>query len=297
MPILSKLYVPNDTYTDDAVFEITQENGLFRAERKPHPQGRPLMEPLRYRPSIDRPFGKSRISGAVMSITDSAVREALRTEVSAEFFTAPQRYLLGADEEAFNKPKWTQYITSIFLASRDENGEVPTYGQLPQMSMQPHLDYSRQLAASFAGETSIPISSLGVIHDNPSSAEAIHAAREDLIIEAEGLNITNGVALRNIGLLILAIMQDKRVADLDEIEKTITPIFRNPEKPSRVSQADAIVKQAAAIPWIAETEVALEELGYTDDQRMRMLSDKHKADGRRVLDEALARVRGTNGNV
>ena len=59
------------------------------------------MEPLVYRPSLDRPFGKSRITRAVMSITDSAVREALRTEVSAEFFTTPQKYLLGADEELF----------------------------------------------------------------------------------------------------------------------------------------------------------------------------------------------------
>jgi hypothetical protein len=35
----------------------------------------------------------------------------------------------------------------------------------------------RQLAAQFAGETGVPLNSLGVVQDNPSSAEAIYATR------------------------------------------------------------------------------------------------------------------------
>ena len=285
-------------FTDTAVVEIEYKNSSWTATRKEHSQGRPLMEPLRYRPSIDRPFGKSRINRAVMSITDNAVREVLRTEVGAEFFTAPQRYILGAEEEAFEKSRWEQYITSVALFSRDPDGELPKYGQLTQMTMQPHMEYMRELAAQFSGETSIPISSLGVIHDNPSSAEAIHASREDLIIEAEDLNETNGISLRNIGLLALAIMQNKTVFELTDNEKTLMPKFKNPAKPSVVSQSDAIVKQASAIPWIAETTVALEELGYTEEKITRMMSDKRKADGRKTLDEIFARARGSaNGNV
>lgn len=37
--------------------------------------------------------------------------------------------------------------------------------------------------------------------------------------------------------------------------------------------------------------MALEELGYTDEQIERMLSDKRRADGQRVLDEVLGRAK------
>lgn len=273
-----------NVYTEKAVIEVERVGGRWTAERKPHPQGRPLMEPLVYRPSIDRPFGKSRINRAVMSLTDSAIRTAIRTEVSAEFFTSPQKYLLGAPDTIFeDKTKWDAYVGAIFAISKDEDGDIPQFGQLAQMSMQPHIDQMRSLAARFAGETSIPVSSLGVIHDNPSSAEAMYAATEDLIIEAEDLNDVNGSALRNIGMLALAIANGKTVEELTESEMTITPKFRNPAMPSIVSQSDAMVKQAGAAPWIAETDVFLEELGYTEEQRTRMLADKRKADASNIV--------------
>lgn len=270
-------------YTDDAVIEIHKVNDNWVSTRLPHVMGRPLMEPMVYRPSLSKPFGKSRISRAVMSITDNAVRECLRSELGAEFYTTPQKYLLGASDDDFDKPKWEAYIGSIFTASRDENGDLPVFGQLAQASMQPHTEYMRELAAQFAGATSVPISSLGVIHDNPASAEAIYAAKEDLIIEAESLNETNGISLRNIGLMALAISQNKKMEDLTDEEKSIIPVFKNPAMPSVVSQSDAIVKQVSAMPWIGETEVALEELGYDESQRIRMMSDKTKAQSKATL--------------
>ncbi|HIW77057.1 MULTISPECIES: phage portal protein [Gordonibacter] len=265
-------------YTDKAVIEIARSGGRWAATRKRHPHGRPLMEPLIYSPSLDRPFGKSRISRAVMSITDSAVRTALRTEVSAEFFTSPQKYLMGADSTIFeDKSKWDAYLGAIFAVSKDEDGDIPQFGQLSQMSMQPHTEYMRSLAARFSGETNIPVSSLGVIHDNPSSAEAIYVAKEDLIIEAMNLNKTNGIALRNVALLVIAMLQNKPLPKLKDDERAIKAHFRNPAMPSVVSQADAMCKIASAAPWIAETEVFLEEIGFDEAQRDRLLSDKRKA--------------------
>ena len=143
--------------------------------------------------------------------------------------------------------------------------------------MQPHMDYIRSLAARFSGETCIPISSLGVIHDNPSSAEAIYAAKEDLVIEAENLNSTNGNSLRNIGLICLAILNRCSIDDLPADLKTISPRFKNPAMPSIVSQSDAMVKQASVAPYLAETEVFLEELGYNEEQRTRILNEKKRS--------------------
>ena len=61
--------------------------------------------------------------------------------------------------------------------------------------------------------------------------------------------------------------------------------WRNPAMPSVVSQSDAMVKQVAAIPWLADTSVALEELGYTDNQIVRLQAEKRRAQAGTVLDK------------
>lgn len=61
---------------------------------------------------------------------------------------------------------------------------MPQFGQLTQGSMQPHIDYMRSLAVRFSGETNVSLSELGVVSDNPSSAEAIYAAKEALVAAA-----------------------------------------------------------------------------------------------------------------
>ena len=229
-----------------------------------------------------------------MTITDSAVREALRTEIASEFMTSPQKYLLGTDGDPFeNQDRWMAYTGAIINIDRGRDGEMPEFGQLPQGSMQPHMDYIRNLAARFSGETSIPISSLGVIHDNPSSAEAIYAAKEDLVIEAEHLNMTNGNSLRNIGLMMLAILNRCSIAELSDEYKTITPRFKNPAMPSIVSQSDAMVKQASVAPYLAETEVFLEELGYSEEQRTRIINEKKRAEAGFTLERLME---GSNGS-
>lgn len=284
-PSWVNLYTPTD------VWEIHREDELWRARRHPHEMGRPMMEPLVYRPTVDRPFGKSRISRAVMSIADSAVRCALRTEVAAEFAAAPQKYLLGADDDIFeDTSKWDAYIGAIMAISRDEDGEVPQFGQLPQASMQPHVDYMRSLAARFSGETGIPISELGVVHDNPASAEAIYAAKESLVIEAENLNMTNGAALRDIGLMALAASRNAPLSSLTPAELTLQPRFRNPAMPSIVTQADAIVKAISAFDWMKYSDVALEEFGFAEDQIMRLRSDRIRYQSREMVAVARAQA-------
>lgn len=268
-----------NVFTDDAVIRISRRAGeRWRAEYLEHSMGRPLMEPLAYSAELERPFGKSRISRAVMNITDDAMRASKRSEVSAEFFTSPQKYLLGVGEDAFeDKTKWEAYIGTIFAIGKDEDGNTPSFGQLAQGSMQPHIDYMRSLAARFSGETNVPVSSLGVVSDNPSSAEAIYAAKEDMVVDAQELNSDNGDALRNVALMALAVEEGTTFAEQEARGLDVQAKFRNPAMPSIVSQADAMTKMISAIPWLADTDVALEEFGFSDDQIQRLKSDRAKA--------------------
>lgn len=275
-----------NVYTDSAVIRIRRgRGGRWRAEYiEDYEMGRCLMEPLAYEADLERPFGRSRISRSVMSITDNAMRAALRSEVSAEFFTAPQKYLLGADEDVLGgKTKWDAYIGNIFAVSRDENGDMPQFGQLQQGSMQPHIDYMRSLAARFSGETNVPLSELGVVSDNPSSAEAIYAAKEALVVEAQNLNADNGSALVNVALMALAILEDTTFGEQAARGLAIQPKFRNPAMPSVVTQADAMLKDVQAVPWLAESDVLLEELGFSDDQIQRLRSDRDRATSRALV--------------
>lgn len=268
-------------YTDDSVFELVNKGGWKVKNIHEHKMGRPLIELLAFDPTIDRPFGRSRITRAVISIADSAMRASLRAEVASEFFTAPQRYILGADEDMFSDKSVVEAYTGYMLAiTGGEDGETPKVGQFDPMSMAPHTEYIRSLAVRFAGETSLPVSALGVVQDNPASAEAIYASKEDIIIEAQNLNASNAPALKNIGFMILAIIEGKSFYEVStEHGSKITVKYKSPAMPSVVSQSDAMVKQVAAIPWIAETRVALEELGYSDEQITRMLVEKKKNTG------------------
>ena len=273
-------------WTDDSVIEIRKlpTSGRWAVNRIPHTVGRPLMEPLVYKPSITRPFGESRINSTVMSITDSAVRTALRTEVSSEFFTAPQRYLLGADvdtfgddetsEEVRQNNKLKQYLGTMLAISPNENGDIPQYGQLPQMSMQPHSDYMRTLATRFAGETGLPVHSLGVITDNPASAEALYSATDELIQEAERTRDANKHSMRNVAMLALAVSSDASFNEVKTLGLGIEPKFVNPARVSVAARTDAIMKQVAQFPWMVDSDVVLEELGYADDKIQRLRADR-----------------------
>ncbi len=161
----------------------------------------PLLVPIIFRPDAVRPFGHSRISRACMNIVNSAMRTVKRSEISAEFFSYPQKYVLGLDEDAEPLEKWKATMSTMMTFSRDENGDIPTIGQFQQQSMAPHLDQIRSFAALFAGETGLTLDDLGFVTDNPSSAEAIKASHENLRLVARKAQRTFGRGFLNVGYL------------------------------------------------------------------------------------------------
>lgn len=259
-----------------------------------HSMGRPLIEPMTYRPTLERPFGRSRITRTVMSLTDDAQREKERSEIAAEFAAYPQKYLLGTDRTTIPKDsRYAAYIGAILEVTKGEGDTVPTFGQLSQLSMQPHIDYMRSLAAQFSGATNVPLSALGVVSDNPSSAEAIYAAKEDLVIDAQALNADNGRALVNIAMMALAIQDNSDFNTVRNSGVAIEARFKNPAMPSVVSQSDAMVKQISVLPWLAESDVALEELGYNEEQIKRLHADRARWQGMQLANATIASRSGS----
>lgn len=276
-----------DVYLPDVVLQCSRTPaGAWKADRRPNPTRMVLAEPLTYDAQLDRPFGRSRISRAVMSITDNALRTILRTEVSAEFYTAPRMAALGVAEEAFRNGKWSATVDRWFALTKDEDGDTPTVQQFPQMTMQPLMDLYRSYASQMQAESGIPISSLGIVTDNPTSAEAMYAANQDLINIARIANRSHGASLRRVAAKIVAV-RDGADAVTDEVRK-IQANWINPAFTSPSSSADALVKLSAVFPWLSESETALEFAGFTATEITRLLADKRRAQGGSAIDRALA---------
>ncbi|MBP2211093.1 hypothetical protein JOJ87_001437 [Rhodococcus ruber] len=253
-----------------------------------HSLGRVPVEPLVFRPNLDRPLGTSRLSRAAMSIIDRAVRTVLRSEVAAEFYAAPQRYVLGADPDMFQgadgqvRTGWESIMGRLLAMGRDENDELPTVGQFPQISMQPHIDQLREAATEFAGVTNLPVSSLGVIQDNPSSAEAMDAATADLVADAEIATMVFGVAWEQ--AMRTGIQLRDNLTELPPELRKIRAKWSDPSRQTLAAAADTASKVVTAAPSLADTDVLYELLRLSPTQIARVRADQRQSSVRTVLD-------------
>lgn len=276
-----------DVFTADAVIELTRDGGRWSAEYREHSMGRPLIEPMPYGATLERPFGASRITRSVMSLTDDAIRQRARMEVAAESSTLPQMWLLGTKKRTIGdgNSRYDSSMGAINEITKDMDGDVPTVWQSAQLQMAPLSEYFRQLACQMSSVTNVPVSFFGVSNDNPSSSDAIAASLEPLVIDAKNLNAENGVALRNVAYMALAVLHGTDYATERDRGLNVNPRFMSPAYPSAVSQSDAVLKQVQALPKLANSDVMLELLGYTDEQMQRINSDNRRAEGRAIVDQ------------
>ena len=192
----------NDNVTRYAYLEPNKttifEEGSRTVDVIEHSVNMPLLVPVIYRPDAARPFGHSRISRAAMNYIDEAARTLKRSEIAAEFYSFPQRWITGLDQDAQAFDKWQATMSSLIQIERGTDGNVPTLGQFTQQSMSPHVDQLRMFAGMFAGETGLTLDDLGFPSDNPTSSEAIKAGHETLRLDARAAQHDFEVAIRNI---------------------------------------------------------------------------------------------------
>ena len=254
-------------YTDTDIWVLTREGTVWSAERYPHRMGRPLMEALIWNATSNKPFGRSRIKEPIRRLIQGYVRTIANATIGLEFSTSPQKYLLGVTDEQFDaviNQKFKQYVGSIIASTTNpETGEKPSFGQLQQGSINPHVEMLRILATQFSAATGLTVTDTGVVNDaNPTSSDAILAQSQTLVAMAEQLNVGNGNSLRVIALMALAILKDTSLDGLTDEDKAIMAHFKNPAMPSVASTADAAIKIASARQAFANTDTFLEMIGF-----------------------------------
>jgi len=277
-------------YTDDAVIVITAADRGWVATRYPHKMGRPLMEPLIWNATSGKPFGRSRIKEPIRRLIQGYVRTIANATIGLEFSTAPQKYLLGVTDEQYDAvidQKFKQYVGSIIASTTNpETGEKPTFGQLPQGSIEPHVQMIRVLATQFSAATGLPVTDTGVVNDaNPTSSDAIEAQTKTLVGLAEQLNTGNGDSLRTIALMALAIANNKTIEELTDEQRGVVAHFKNPAMPSVAVTADAAIKIAGAREGFSTTDAFLEMIGFDQADIRRIKAQEQRARGMAVLEE------------
>ena len=270
-------------YLSDCTIECKLTDRGWKSNRIDHSVGRPLMEPMRYNPSVGKPFGRSRITPAVMEIENDANREVVKMIMHSELYTAPTHWVMGAPDDIFDNGRWQAYFGSIFALPRDENFDAPATGSYPVGDMSPHIALMRQFANMLAAETSIPVHSLMYTEANPASSEAIEAGEHDLIQKAQDMNRRNGEALRNVGLIACSLLVETPFDKLDADILSLSVRWKNPKHTSLVSLADANCKLATISPEYAQTRVFWESNGFDDSTIDRIMADFNKTRGMNLL--------------
>lgn len=213
------------------------ENGNLvdsRVNKAPYP----CLVPFVFRPDSVRPFGHSRITKACMSIVGSALRTIKRSEISAEFYSFPQKWATGLDPTVQEMDKWMAAMSAMMKFTLNEDGsDHVKVGQFSQQSMSPHMEQLEMFASLFAGECGLTIDDLGFSKSNPSSYDAIRASHENLRLTAKKAQKSFNVGIINAGYLGACIRDGVKYqrSQLSFTTPVWTPVF-----PADVSMLGAI---------------------------------------------------------
>lgn len=281
----------------DAVLTLVRHGSDWSCIHEYNPMGRPLMEVLVYDPDTDRPLGHSMLTPELLGIVDKAMRDIMRMEVGAEFFTFPQRYAIGVaedlftdavkdedgleDEDAERVPnqikKFQAYIGSLWAITRDENGDVPTVGQFIPTNAENFTLMFENDAQRFSGATNVPLGQLGVLSNTYTSSDALGAANDPLILEVQAINLRNAEALEEIARMMMAVEQGVSMLELPDDLANVQAYMSDPSMPTIAARADAWTKLGGADASIVGTRVYYEGIGLTQATIERLEAEKKTA--------------------
>lgn len=270
--VAEALLLPNKTiiyYKDkDKQNEIYQHNVEY-----------PLLVPIIHRPDAVRPFGRSRISRSAMYWQKYAKRTLERADITAEFYSFPQKYVLGMDNEAESLDTWKATITSMLQISKDSEGDKPVLGQFTTASMSPFTEQLRMAAAGFAGETGLTLDDLGFVSDNPSSSEAIKASHETLRVMARKAQRSIGSGFLNVAYLSVCLRDNYPYLRnvFYNVKPKWEPVFE-PDASTLSLVGDGAIKINQAVPGYISAEV-LRDLTGIKGKKQEMQADVQSIQG------------------
>ena len=279
----ANLYLPNET-----VRLLRHKGGSWKVDnRDQHNLGRCPVVMLANRARSNDRYGRSEITPEVMSWTDAACRTLLGMEISREFFAAPQRYILGATEEAFQDTDgnplnaWETYVGRVLALERDEEGNLPTVGSFQATDPAAYVTIMQGYTRLVSSRTGVPQHLLGWSADNPTSADSVQATEGALNRRAKRRMHAFGPEWAQVMELALTVENNGQpLPDVHMIETLWAPA----ETPTPLTTSQAILAQVQMGALPPTSDVTLEKLGYTAAERLRIAADRAREAAKTNLD-------------
>lgn len=193
--------------------------------------------------------------------------------VSAEYTARPRRWATGI--ELVERPVLDDNGEPVLEAGEpvietvnpipegnramiSENDQAK-FGQLDAAELTGYENACNVLLGQIMAVSALPAHYVGVMHDNPSSADAIRSAEASLTARAEARQKVFGRSWEQVARLMVAVRDGLNPADVDVRVQWADPATR-----SVAQEADAVTKlhQAGLLP----ATYALQKLGYTADE-------------------------------
>lgn len=241
-----------------------------------NPTGRTMLHALTHGATASQPLGRSRITKTVRRIVQEVARVKRRYEIAGEFYSTPQRYVLGTEQDFTQeqKNKLDSTIGKAWVFSKDDDGDKPEIGQLAQMSINQFEDNKKGLARDFCAETALTLRNLGYETANPTSAESLSAMSDDLLLEARASQDEMGEQIKQIAISIRLTLNksDKVPEDLENIKAAWRPIFQVDVG----AAGDAVYKLIQAMPELAGSVQIYQMLGMgvREAESLKAIRDK-----------------------
>lgn len=241
------------------------------------------------RPRTHERNGRSEITPALRSITDSACRTLLGLEVARELYSVPQKIILGAAESDFQnsdgtpRSVWDTYIHKTLALTRTEDGQLPEVKQMTPYDPSAFTKILDWYASAAAGIVAATPQDMGLYtQGNPASAEAVQAGEARRDRRAENMQQMFGVPLVKVAQLAMR-FQNKGVLpdEFRRLETDWSPVTR----PIPGVTSDAVTKEIAAGAVPATSDVTLKKLGYSAVDRLRLAQDRDADQGASFLQE------------
>lgn len=274
-PLGAVLFRPNETVWLEQV-----EHKWAVTAVDQHRLGRVPVAEMVNKARASKQGGRSEITPAVRSLTESAMRTLLGAEVAREFYAVPQRYMMGAPESFFldddGNPRgaWDAMMGKILAIERDEDGQVPQVGHFPANQMTPFFQQVQHYAQLLSAETAIPASYLGFTTDNPASADAIRMSENRLVKRAERRQAMFGKTWTEVARLALMVRDGRSFSQLTDEELAIRPMWRDASTPTKAAAMDQVTKGIAAGVYTPDGDYVLKALGLSPQDRRMVKNDR-----------------------
>lgn len=284
VPKSGALYLENETI----YLGYKKNAGWFEVDRDVHNLGRVPVTRIVNNPRTGETNGSSEITPAIMGNIKEASRSLLHMAISSEFFSTPQRYILGAAEGAFEDADgnpidaWSAIVGRISLLARDENDNMPQVGEFSSNSPEPFIAQVKLYAELCAANAGIPMEYFGVENGgaNPTSADALRVRETRLIKTAERKQASFAKAWLEAARIALLI-RDGSVPE--EFNTSVKVDWKDPSQITQSASADATQKLISSGVLLPDSEVTYNRLGFSDSDKVVLRSEKQAADAQLLV--------------